>query len=295
MNGPLSVRTKQTLTKGVVLDHARSHGAKLFKNRTARCRLGGICVLIWSLAVEREIHADAVQSSRAKGLCLFEVIASSENSSESVSVRCLRERVRQAGPGDVIAQHTVVPGEELRGQGLNDGQVGPTTPDTHPNGKIGCDAKPFKRGIGPPHCSEEGRIGGLQLGASFSRREEAEKVRESAASRSKRRSARTCSDYGRHLCARRQSGGSSPLAILGRDYGDRECEYAGREASLQAHGVPPAPIAGLLHHMRASRTLLALKACLVLETNGIGCVCYHEEAPIQELSLQDKTSVALEG
>lgn len=51
--------------------------------------------------------------------------------------------------------------------------IAPMPPETHPNGKVGCDAKSLKRGIGPPHCSEEGRISGLELGTSFSRREKA--------------------------------------------------------------------------------------------------------------------------
>lgn len=178
-------------------------------------------------------------------------VASSENSSESVSVRCLRENERQTGPDDVIGQHTVVPREELRGQALDDCPIRPTAPETHPNGKIGCDAKPLKRGIRPPHCSEEGRIGGFQLGASFPRREEAGKVREGAVARVKRPSARTCSESGRPWGARRQCGGSSPLAMIRRDYGDRECGLAGRGVNSQVPGAHPAPIAGLLHRMRA--------------------------------------------
>ena len=71
-------------------------------------------------------------------------VASSENSSESVSVHYLRERELQVGPDRIIAYHTVIPGEELRGHELDDGQVGLTTIKTYPNGKIGCNAKPLK-------------------------------------------------------------------------------------------------------------------------------------------------------
>lgn len=90
----------------------------------------------------------------------------------------------------MIAWHTVIPCEELHDQGSAI-FLEYTALATHPNGKIGCNAEPLKRCVGPPHCSKEGRIAQLELGASLSGREEAAKIREGDEARSKRQNAHT--------------------------------------------------------------------------------------------------------
>lgn len=85
-------------------------------------------------------------------------------------------------------------------------------PYTHPNEKMCSNAKPFKRYIGPPHFSEEGKVGGHKLGAPPTRRKEAEAVRWVDVAWSKRQNARTSSAIGQHIIPNQEAASLLPLA-----------------------------------------------------------------------------------
>lgn len=111
-------------------------------------------------------------------------------------------------------------------------------PYTHPDETMCSNAKPFKRYIGPPNCSEEGKVGGHELGAPPTRRKETEAVRWVDVAWSKRQNARTSSAIGQHIIPNQEAGCLLPLAMLERGCGDQGCGHAGPEATSQARGAP---------------------------------------------------------